>query len=475
MKTELPMNTPKNIQALLYEGIKKYFPDAEAKKINKDNFLDIYVPSVNPKRGNHLFFNTGKGEIKIGFFCRDEEYNNKIISKNVNLESYSQGIRPRGNPVFKDAQSAVDGANEFLNNMVHEQISSLSQVASVNEMKEDNVQDRKEHDTSGLQGFHKTIFDNGDKYEGEYVDGQLNGKGKYTFLDGNVYEGEWINSKMTGKGIFSFSDGGIYEGDLIDGAFHGKGKLLQPDGSIYEGDFENDMKTGKGKWLFPDGSIYEGDFLDGNFSGNGVLRNSNGEIVHDGIFFDGQPVLQNYDCNIDFELKSEIVDLLCTKIKDQRLLPFLPYIDAALENDGFVIDNHKCHFFSSNVYITDKELKGFLYVNMDGFYSNCIEPNKLSEIFSWEGISEIKLKTDSKTGLTIGLFRPNGQFLTIRQEGGNSLMIIYSLFYNVWKFINEEFENEPAISWSKVDNMGILRKSFNSQLDYENFIRFSKK
>ena len=106
------------IQEQLYEGIKEHYPNAEVKKINKDNFLDIYVPSINPKRGNHLFFNTGKNEIKIGFYCRDEEYNNKIIAKNANLEAYSQGIRPKGNPLFNDVKSALISGKEFLNGIL---------------------------------------------------------------------------------------------------------------------------------------------------------------------------------------------------------------------------------------------------------------------------------------------------------------------------------------------------------------------
>jgi hypothetical protein len=57
-----------SIQDKLAEGIQKVFPDAEVKKINKDNYLDIHIPSANPKRGSHLFFNTGKEEIKVGFF-----------------------------------------------------------------------------------------------------------------------------------------------------------------------------------------------------------------------------------------------------------------------------------------------------------------------------------------------------------------------------------------------------------------------
>jgi len=57
----------KTIQDQLAEKIKAKFPDAEVKKINQDNYVDIHLPGVHPKRGTHLFFNTAGGAIKLGF------------------------------------------------------------------------------------------------------------------------------------------------------------------------------------------------------------------------------------------------------------------------------------------------------------------------------------------------------------------------------------------------------------------------
>jgi hypothetical protein len=59
----------KTIQDQLAERIKTKFPSAEVKKVNQDNYLDIHLPGVHPKRGNHLFFNTASGVIKIGFYA----------------------------------------------------------------------------------------------------------------------------------------------------------------------------------------------------------------------------------------------------------------------------------------------------------------------------------------------------------------------------------------------------------------------
>jgi hypothetical protein len=103
-----------SIQDKLAEGIKIVFPDAEVKKINKDNYLDIHIPSAYPKKGTHLFFNTAKEEIKIGFYCRDEEFIQGVLARENSIESYSQGLRPLGNKSFTKVEDAITASINFL-------------------------------------------------------------------------------------------------------------------------------------------------------------------------------------------------------------------------------------------------------------------------------------------------------------------------------------------------------------------------
>ena len=44
------------------------------------------------------------------------------------------------------------------------------------------------------------IFSDGNKYEGEWKDGEINGRGTYTYYDGNQYIGEFKKWKKHGQG-----------------------------------------------------------------------------------------------------------------------------------------------------------------------------------------------------------------------------------------------------------------------------------
>lgn len=105
-----------SIQYQLAESIKTNFKDSVVKKIDKDNFLDIYIPSVNNSKGTHLFFNTAKGQIKLGFYVRDVEFIDKVLAQSSDkIESYSQGIRLKSNPYFNTVEDGVKAAKDLLN------------------------------------------------------------------------------------------------------------------------------------------------------------------------------------------------------------------------------------------------------------------------------------------------------------------------------------------------------------------------
>ena len=107
----------KTIQDQLAEKIKEKFPEAEVKKVNQDNYVDIHLPGVHLKRGTHLFFNTAGGAIKLGFYCREEDFTQQVLAKNGNLEAYSQGVRLKGNPEWRKVDAACDAAFAFVESL----------------------------------------------------------------------------------------------------------------------------------------------------------------------------------------------------------------------------------------------------------------------------------------------------------------------------------------------------------------------
>lgn len=67
-----------------------------------------------------------------------------------------------------------------------------------------------------------------------------------------------------GFGVFQNADGYRYEGEWKEDKLNGKGKeTWQSNGSSYEGDFVANIKEGEGKFVWQDGSYYKGGFVEG--------------------------------------------------------------------------------------------------------------------------------------------------------------------------------------------------------------------
>ena len=124
------------IQQQLLNSISELYPDAEAKKLDKDNFLDIYIPSVSAGKGTHLFFNTVKGVIKIGYYTRDQDFIAQVSSRAPQqIDAAGNGLRIVGNPKFDNKEAAVAAALAFLaviqgEGVVNDQSSTVGQAIS---------------------------------------------------------------------------------------------------------------------------------------------------------------------------------------------------------------------------------------------------------------------------------------------------------------------------------------------------------
>jgi hypothetical protein len=120
-------------------------------------------------------------------------------------------------------------------------------------------------------------FPNGDKYEGEFLDGLFHGWGVYYYKIGDRYEGEFQNDMKHGKGAYTFQNGDKYMGEFKEDMRSGRGTMLFVNGDRYVGEFSGNTLTGKGTMSYRSGNKYTGDFKNGLRHGNGTMQFANGD------------------------------------------------------------------------------------------------------------------------------------------------------------------------------------------------------
>jgi hypothetical protein len=49
------------------------------------------------------------------------------------------------------------------------------------------------------------------RYEGEWVDDMMTGRGYMVWADGRRYDGEWFENRCNGRGVLTYKDGRRYE------------------------------------------------------------------------------------------------------------------------------------------------------------------------------------------------------------------------------------------------------------------------
>ncbi|KAL0491849.1 phosphatidylinositol 4-phosphate 5-kinase [Acrasis kona] len=157
-------------------------------------------------------------------------------------------------------------------------------------------------------------FENGDVYEGDFVDGKFHGKGVLRYHDGGVYDGSFENFERQGRGTYTSPDGGRYEGEFNNSVPSGYGTLNYPDGTVYEGQIQDGIKKGVGKIRYPDGSVYEGEFDKDLEEGQGRLVKKTGEVCT-GPFVRGK---LNGLCTMCFNNENGSFKFVGTFVDNQR-------------------------------------------------------------------------------------------------------------------------------------------------------------
>jgi len=157
------------------------------------------------------------------------------------------------------------------------------------------------------------------RYDGEWIDGEMSGKGKL-LTNGGSYMGQFLHNRLHGLGLFveikkeyfylgEWKDGicigqgmrwnggetsAIYDGYLFKGRPSGRGSVTYDTGDCYEGDFNDGEKHGFGSYLYVDGSRYCGEFKKSHQEGRGVLEIPRQQITYDCEFKHDEPVYGEY-------------------------------------------------------------------------------------------------------------------------------------------------------------------------------------
>ena len=105
-------------------------------------------------------------------------------------------------------------------------------------------------------------------YEGEFVNGKFHGFGIYQFKAGKEnrgdrYVGNFRDGQMTSNGTYYFANGEKYIGNFEDGQRSGYGTQYLKNGDRFSGEWKYDQFHGFGKLTFPFGEVYEGHFAHG--------------------------------------------------------------------------------------------------------------------------------------------------------------------------------------------------------------------
>ena len=58
--------------------------------------------------------------------------------------------------------------------------------------------------------------------------------------------------------------------------------------SCYKGQFKEGKREGKGHLRYKDFRTYEGEFINNRLHGVGIMRSSNGDIIYEGNWINGQ-------------------------------------------------------------------------------------------------------------------------------------------------------------------------------------------
>ncbi|OMJ65195.1 hypothetical protein SteCoe_38859 [Stentor coeruleus] len=142
--------------------------------------------------------------------------------------------------------------NPFLDSCLKNLISNFSLFGNIIEINKHNINSdfklnktwkEYENKASFLFGIERIVID-----KKVYIGDTPKGKGKILFDDGEKYKGETVNGIIHGFGKYWYKDGSLYIGEFVKGKKHGIGMMIYGDKYYYKGYWKDDRMYGKGFW-----------------------------------------------------------------------------------------------------------------------------------------------------------------------------------------------------------------------------------
>ena len=115
-------------------------------------------------------------------------------------------------------------------------------------------------------------------YRGQCINSQPHGAGVVSYYNGDKLEGVFKQGELDGPGTLTSVTGDIYKGLIIDGKRQGQGSYHWARGSSYVGMWEDDIRQGQGVFTWNNGTRFEGEFRN-NKRYTGKLFSSNGRVM----------------------------------------------------------------------------------------------------------------------------------------------------------------------------------------------------
>lgn len=237
-----------------------------------------------------------------------------------------------------------------------------------------------------MHGQGKMKYANGEYFEGSFLDNERSGEGRMFWPNGDFYDGEWENDNIEGSGKMTYSNGDIYIGDWIENEKWLKGKMNYTNGDVYEGDWLCDKRSGpQGKMTYDNGDfcegwwsddkirskhyyvkktfnldneedfpvkkgyVYEGQMKDNKFFGQGVLRNTDKEIVAEGLWQNNECIsLQIIKLNEEKEYK-KIITIYEDLAANDDFSENRKFVEEEIDKYNMLLISHVASSFSGNL------------------------------------------------------------------------------------------------------------------------------